>query len=354
MQLREDRVRDFLITVPGLSGQSAMANIVSVAVNETMIKVIFGGQAHQSQSLETLRQHVDQALHKHFPGAQVMTAVTIDKETPKPKPQPANPPGIKHIIAVASGKGGVGKSTTAINLALGLSKLGQRVGILDADIYGPSIPMLMGLSRKPEVTTDKKLVPLTAHGLSCMSIGFLIPEDSPMIWRGPMVQGALMQLLKEVAWGELDVLVVDMPPGTGDAQLSLSQQAVLSGAIIVSTPQDVALIDAKKALNMFHRVGVPILGLIENMSFYQCPKCGDCQNIFGHGGVAITAEKLEIPFLGELPIDLKTREDSDNGTPIALDDTSPMTARYLDIALKVLAELSTRDKPFQPEIIIEE
>ena len=224
-------------------------------------------------------------------------------------------PGIAAIIAVASGKGGVGKSTTALNLALGLRDQGLRVGLLDADIYGPSVPRLTGIREKPQLNADKKMIPITRFGLSIMSIGFLVEEDTAMIWRGPMVMSAITQMLRDVAWGTLDVLVVDMPPGTGDAQLTLAQNVPLKGAIIISTPQDLSLIDARRGLAMFKKVNVPVLGIVENMSYFQCPHCGTRSDIFGHGGARHEAEKLGVPFLGEIPLHMSIRATSDAGTP---------------------------------------
>ena len=257
----------------------------------------------------------------------------------------------KHVIAVASGKGGVGKSTTAINLACAFKGLGMKVGILDADIYGPSLPRLTGIKQKP-TTANNKLVPLEAFGLKVMSIGFLMAEDSPTIWRGPMVMSALEQMLKDVLWGDLDVLVIDMPPGTGDAQLTLSQRAKLAGAVIVSTPQDLALIDARKGLNMFHKVGVPVLGLVENMSYYVCPSCGDRAHIFGHGGAEAEAEKLNLPFLGKIPLEMEIRETADAGTPIVESKPdSPHAQAYLDIAKSVASNLD-QAAPQAPKITI--
>jgi ATP-binding protein involved in chromosome partitioning len=225
-------------------------------------------------------------------------------------------PDVKAIVAVASGKGGVGKSTVAVNLAVSLARAGHRTGLLDADIYGPSLPRMMGLSRKPEVRGDK-MIPLQAWGLSCMSIGFLVDEETPMIWRGPMVMGALEQMMGQVEWGALDILVVDMPPGTGDAQLTMAQRVSLTGAVIVSTPQDIALIDARRGVRMFERVHVPVLGLVENMSFFCCPACGHRAEIFGHGGARKEAARLGTEFLGEVPLLLDIRTASDGGTPIA-------------------------------------
>ena len=257
----------------------------------------------------------------------------------------------KHVIAVASGKGGVGKSTTAINLACAFKALGMSVGILDADIYGPSLPRLTGIKQKP-TTANNKLVPLEAFGLKVMSIGFLMEEDAPTIWRGPMVMSALEQMLKDVLWGDLDVLVIDMPPGTGDAQLTLSQRAKLAGAVIVSTLQDLALIDARKGLNMFHKVGVPVLGLIENMSYFVCPSCGDTSHIFGHGGAEAEASRLSLPFLGKIPLEMEIRETADAGTPIVNSQPdSPHAKAYMDIAKSVVSSLDTA-APQAPKITI--
>jgi ATP-binding protein involved in chromosome partitioning len=227
-------------------------------------------------------------------------------------------PGVRHIVAVASGKGGVGKSTTAVNLAIGLAALGLRIGLLDADIYGPSIPRMLGIRGRPQSPDGQKLLPLANHGIVCMSIGFLVPEDTPTIWRGPMVMSAITQMLRDVEWGALDVLVVDLPPGTGDAQLTMSQNVPLSGAIIVSTPQDIALLDARKGLNMFRKVDVPVFGIVENMSYFICPHCGGRSDIFSHGGARAEAEKLGTDFLGEVPLHIDIRETSDSGNPITV------------------------------------
>ena len=226
------------------------------------------------------------------------------------------PEGVKYIIAVASGKGGVGKSTLTTNIAVSLSKKNIKIGILDADIYGPSQPRMLGIkNEKPQQTENGKITTVDKYGVKCMSIGLLINEDKPMIWRGPMVQGALEQLIKDVDWGELDILFVDMPPGTGDVQLTMSQRVPLTGAIIVSTPQDIALIDARKGLNMFKKVDVPIIGIIENMSYYECPKCNEKTMLFGHGGAKKTAKDMDVPFLGEVPLDIEIRINSDKGQP---------------------------------------
>jgi len=270
--------------------------------------------------------------------------------------QAAGVPGVKAIIAVASGKGGVGKSTTSVNLALALQQQGQTVGILDADIYGPSMPRLLGIADKP--TADGRILkPLEAYGVKIMSMGFLVEEEAPMIWRGPMVISALTQMLREVAWGDLDILVVDMPPGTGDAQLTMAQQVPLAGAIIVSTPQDIALIDARKGLNMFRKVNVPILGIIENMSYFLCPSCGERSDIFGYGGARDEAHRLGVPFLGEVPLHMDIRRHSDGGTPIVVSDPESAHARtYMEIAAatidRLAAESGASAKP-GPKIIID-
>ena len=248
---------------------------------------------------------------------------------------PARVSGVDRIIAIASGKGGVGKSTVASTLAVALARQGRRVGLLDADIYGPSQPRMMGVSKRPASPDGKTIEPLTAHGVTMMSIGLMLKEDEAVIWRGPMLMGALQQLINQVAWGRLDVLVIDLPPGTGDVQLTLAQRTHLTGAIVVSTPQDVALLDARKALDMFDKLKVPVLGLIENMSTYICPNCGHEAHIFGHGGVAAEAVKLNLPFLGELPLNLEVRIAGDAGTPIAATD-SPLAEPYLRLARRLI------------------
>lgn len=251
--------------------------------------------------------------------------------------------GIRSIVAVASGKGGVGKSTVATNLTLALSALGLRVGLLDADVYGPSLPRMMSIRGKPQSKDGKTLIPLENHGVKCMSIGFMVDEDTPTIWRGPMVMSALEQMLRDVAWGELDILVVDMPPGTGDAQLTMAQRVPLTGAVIVSTPQDIALLDARKGLNMFRRVDVPVLGIVENMSYFLCPHCGERSEIFGHGGARHEAERLGVPFLGEVPLHLSIRVAGDAGTPIvAAEPESPHSLAFAAVADAVWQDVAAR------------
>ena len=262
-------------------------------------------------------------------------------------------PDVGAIIAVASGKGGVGKSTVAVNLAVSLAGQGHRTGLLDADIYGPSLPRMLGLSRKPEVRGDR-MVPVDAWGLKAMSIGFLVEEETPMIWRGPMVMGALEQMMGQVEWGALDILVVDMPPGTGDAQLTLSQRVALAGAVIVSTPQDIALIDARRGVRMFEKVRVPVLGLVENMSVFCCPNCGHRAEIFGHGGARQEAHRLGTAFLGEVPLLLDVRTSGDAGTPISASAPDSDAGRAFDaIARRVWETLSSRKPSAGPRIVIE-
>jgi ATP-binding protein involved in chromosome partitioning len=265
-------------------------------------------------------------------------------------------PGVGAIVAVASGKGGVGKSTVAANLALGLRANGLRVGVLDADIYGPSMPRMLGISGRPRSRDGKTLIPMENYGLKCMSMGFLVPEDTPMIWRGPMVMSALQQMLREVEWGELDIMIADMPPGTGDAQLTMAQQVPLAGAVIVSTPQDIALLDARKGLNMFRKVDVPVLGIVENMSYFLCPHCGGRSEIFSHGGARQEADRLGTEFLGEVPLDLEIRETSDGGTPITVSNPdNPHALVFRRMAARIWEKVAGEDaeRRAPPRIVIE-
>ncbi|MFL6817988.1 MAG: Mrp/NBP35 family ATP-binding protein [Bradyrhizobium sp.] len=280
------------------------------------------------------------APHRHGPGVQPVSSHRPPQSATSPMAKRSEIPGVAAVIAVASGKGGVGKSTTAVNLALGLRDLGLRVGLLDADIYGPSVPRLTGLREKPQLNDERKMIPLQRFGLAIMSIGFLVEEDTAMIWRGPMVMSAITQMLRDVAWGTLDILVVDMPPGTGDAQLTLAQNVPLKGAVIISTPQDLSLIDARRGLAMFKKVDVPVLGIVENMSYFQCPHCGTRSDIFGHGGARQEAERLGVPFLGEIPLHMSVRVTSDSGTPIVESEPDgPYAALYREIGGKVRGQL---------------
>jgi ATP-binding protein involved in chromosome partitioning len=316
---------------------------------------------------EPVRKRAEDAV-RAIPGVQsALIALTAERKpgaAPAHAPQPGaraargeanvGVPGVEAIIAVASGKGGVGKSTTAVNLALGLRDLGLKVGILDADIYGPSMPKLLAIRERPQTIGGNRLRPITRYGMTVMSIGFLIDEETPMIWRGPMVISALTQMLREVEWGELDVMVVDMPPGTGDAQLTMAQQVPLKGAVIVSTPQDLALIDARRGIAMFRRVNVPVLGIVENMSYYLCPQCGTRSDIFGHGGARREAERLGVPFLGEVPLHMDIREKSDAGLPVvATDPDGPHAKLYRDIAAKVRDQIKGAAARTAPKIVIE-
>ena len=298
-------------------------------------------QARAAAGTAAARGHAHAHGHSHS-HAPAPAAAAQPGTGPKPM---AEVPGVKTLIAVASGKGGVGKSTVAVNLALGLQAAGKKVGILDADIYGPSQPRLLGLKGQPQVVKGKTLKPMQGYGLKAMSMGFMVDEETPVIWRGPMVVGALNQMLRDVAWGEdgeLDVLIIDMPPGTGDVQLTMAQQVPLSGAVIVSTPQDLALIDARKGLAMFRKVGVPVLGIVENMSTFICPKCGERSDIFGHGGAEAEAQRLGVPFLGAVPLDMDVRLRSDNGQPITATLPDSQHAQiFRDIALRTWAELET-------------
>lgn len=279
-----------------------------------------------------------EALLKNSPGVtSVQIALTAQRKAKAHNPSREGIPGVKHIIAVASGKGGVGKSTTAVNLAGALQTMDLKVGILDADVYGPSLPRLLGINQKPTSDDGKIMNPIEVHGLKCMSMGFMMDEKTPAIWRGPMVQSAFRQMLRQVKWGEIDVLVIDLPPGTGDVQLTLAQTVLLSGAIIVSTPQDLALIDARKGLEMFLKVSVPVLGFVENMSYFICPHCEGRSEIFEHGGVHKEAQALGIPLLAEIPLHMSIRETSERGTPIvfAFPD-SPEAHAYQGLAEKVM------------------
>jgi ATP-binding protein involved in chromosome partitioning len=314
--------------------------------------------------LEPLRKAAEAAVEA-LPGIVSVTAVLTAEAAPRAAPPqaPASAarakaglvPGAKSIVAVASGKGGVGKSTVAANLALALRANGLSVGVLDADIYGPSMPRMLGISGRPSSADGKILRPMENYGIKCMSIGFLVPEDTAMIWRGPMVMSALQQMLRDVDWGELDIMIVDMPPGTGDAQLTMAQQVALAGAVIVSTPQDIALIDARRGLQMFNKVNVPVLGIIENMSYFLCPHCGGRSEIFSHGGARSEAARLGVEFLGEVPLDLAIRETSDEGRPIAVSQPgSPNAQLFREIAARLWQKLSGADTPVRapPRITI--
>jgi len=382
-EISEIAVRKVLETVINpVTGRNVVESgmVGGIATRAGHVAVTLTVDPAQGASLEPLRQACEQAV-RAMPDVLSATAVMTAERPAAPAPPPpgraqASPgraqghghshgpagkgqpvpgggridvPGVKHIIAVASGKGGVGKSTTAVNLALGLVANGVATGLLDADIYGPSMPRMLGVKEKPESADGKMLKPIERYGLRTMSIGYIVNEETPMIWRGPMVSSALEQMLRDVQWGELDVLVVDMPPGTGDAQLTLAQRVALSGAVIVSTPQDIALIDARKGLAMFRKVAVPVLGIVENMSYFLCPHCGERSEIFGHGGAREEAAKLEVPFLGEIPLHLDIRTTSDSGHPIVVSQPDSAHAQaYKNIAGRVWKQLSAPSRGARP------
>ncbi len=325
----------------------------------------------EGERMEPLRKQAEQAVlaltgvssvtavltaHDEAPAAGGARQARQQEQAPQPQGQQGMAPGVKHIIAVASGKGGVGKSTTATNLALAFARQGHATGILDADIYGPSQPRMMGVSGRPQSPDGKRLKPMENYGVKVMSMGFLVAEDTPMIWRGPMVQSAIQQMLRDVDWGELDVLVVDMPPGTGDAQLTLAQQVPLSGAVIITTPQDIALLDAKKGLNMFRKVDVPVFGIVENMSYFLCPHCGGRSDIFAAGGGRRESERLGTDLLGEIPLDMVIRETSDGGQPVVISHPDSGHAKaYMRIAEGIWRKLtggSATERKQAPNIVM--
>ena len=353
----------------------ALGMISGIVVKGSNVGFAIEVEPAEAKAMEPLRKACEAAV-RNLPGVTSCTAVLTAERAPGGRGPAAAPPdlgaprhahggggqpqrplvpGVKAIVAVASGKGGVGKSTTAVNIAMGLASIGQRVGLLDADIYGPSIPRMVGVAGRPGTSDGKKLRPMESYGVKSMSMGYLVDEESPMIWRGPMVQSAIQQMLGDVEWGELDVLVVDLPPGTGDAQLTMAQKVPLTGAVIVSTPQDIALLDARKAINMFRKVDVPILGIVENMSYFCCPNCGHRAEIFAHGGARACAAQFGVDFLAEIPLDLRIRETSDDGKPIvATEPRSHQAEVYRNLALSIRDKLATgtggRARPF-PKIV---
>ena len=370
-----DELREALRAIADpASGKDIVAAglIEGIELRGSLVQVALLTDRAHAAAMEPVRREVE-ALLARQPGITNASAVLTAHKAQAAPAAPAAPahaaghghghgqkpqlllPEVKAIVAVASGKGGVGKSTVAVNLAVALAQAGHRIGLLDADIYGPSLPRMLGLSRKPDVRGDK-MIPLQAWGLSCMSIGFLVDEETPMIWRGPMVMGALEQMMGQVEWGALDVLVVDMPPGTGDAQLTMAQRVALTGAVIVSTPQDIALIDARRGVRMFERTRVPVLGLVENMSFFCCPACGHRSEVFGHGGARLEAQRLGTEFLGEVPLLLDIRTASDAGTPItAAAPESDGAKAFAALAERVWAKVSGAGvaRSSGPRIVVE-
>jgi ATP-binding protein involved in chromosome partitioning len=381
--ITERQILDALSTVPDPDKGAdivSLGMVSGIVIRDGNVAFALEVEPERGPRLEPLRKAAEKAVEP-LPGVLSVTAVLTAQAAPRGRssaqpvaapahgraaPRPAGPasvrtqrgavPGVGAIVAVASGKGGVGKSTVAANLALALKANGLRVGVLDADIYGPSMPRMLGISGRPSSPDGKRLTPMENYGVRCMSMGFLVPEDKPMIWRGPMVMSALQQMLREVNWGELDIMVVDMPPGTGDAQLTMAQQVPLAGAVIVSTPQDIALLDARKGLNMFRQVEVPVLGIIENMSYFLCPHCGGRSEIFSHGGARLEAERLGTEFLGEVPLDLQIRETSDDGRPITVSDPdNPHSLVFRHIAARIWEKVAGADAVGRapPRIVIE-
>ncbi len=356
-----------LQSVVGPDGKTPLPEAGTVAgltIKDGKVYLSLSVEPQQAAALEPMRLAAEQALRRLAGVSSALVSLTSQKPVAAgetrlaarrapPATRSIGIPGIERIIAVASGKGGVGKSTTAVNLALALASLGWRIGVLDCDIFGPSLPRLFNLKARPEVE-NRLIQPLHAYGVKAMSIGFMVNEEEPMVWRGPMVMAAVQQMLREVAWGELDCLVVDMPPGTGDAQLTLAQNVALAGAVIVSTPQDLALVDARRGISMFNKVDVPVLGVVENMSYFLCPHCGSRSDIFAHGGARHEAERLGVPFLGEIPLALSIRETSDAGKPIVVaEPQSPYAIAYRDIAAQIRAMLEKGRTKAAPKILIE-
>jgi ATP-binding protein involved in chromosome partitioning len=358
-QPTEERVRALLATIiDPHTGQDLVAGGavkgVGVDGDNVAVEILLG---YPAQTFVDELSHRVRSIVQAQGFANVSVSVGSRVHAHKVQKELTPLPNVKNIIAVASGKGGVGKSTTAVNLALALVAEGAKVGVLDADIYGPSIPRMLGVSGKPDTKDGQHLEPKLAHGVQAMSIGFMIEEDTPMIWRGPMVTQALTQLLNETNWVDLDYLIIDLPPGTGDIQLTLCQRVPVSGALIVTTPQDIALLDAKKALKMFEKVDVPVLGIVENMALHTCSQCGHTEHVFGAGGGEKMAQQYGVPLLGSLPLDIHIREQADGGKPsVAADPASAVAASYREIARKTAAQLSlhARSKSIQfPKIVIQ-
>jgi ATP-binding protein involved in chromosome partitioning len=329
------------VKYPGFTRDIVSFGMVrDIEVGSAGVTVTVSVTAQNPEAVETLTAEIRDVVQR-FSGLPVEVVVqTPEPARPRGPRGPQGVPGVRHIVAVASGKGGVGKSTVAANLALALHGLGHRVGLLDADVYGPSIALMLGLRERPQTTEDERIIPLERHGIKVISMALFVGEATPIIWRGPMVNKLLTQFLRDVQWGELDYLIIDLPPGTGDAQLTIVQQVPLSGGVIVTTPQDVALLDVKRGVTMFQQVNAPVLGVIENMSFHVCPGCGDRAELFGHGGGAAMARQFDLPLLGTLPLVRAVREAADAGTPIvAAQPGHPQSQAFLDLARRVVEEV---------------
>ena len=360
MAYSEDQIKELLKEVVDPNTSDNLINdksikSISIKDDHLEIKVLLGYPA--KSQIEEIKDLITNQIKKALPKAHLTIDIDFRITSHTAQKGIALIPGVKNIIAVASGKGGVGKSTTAVNLALALSAEGARVGILDADIYGPSQPQMLGIYSKPESKDGKSMEPIMAHNIQAMSIGFLVDTETPMVWRGPMVTGTLEQLLKETRWDNLDYLVVDLPPGTGDIQLTLSQKVPVTGAIIVTTPQDIALLDARRGLKMFEKVNIPIIGIVENMAIHTCSKCGNEEHIFGSGGAEKMCQDYGVSLLGSLPLDIKIREQSDNGNPIVVADPESSAAKtYKKIARLTAIKVSKLAHDYSnkfPNIVIQ-
>ncbi len=341
------------VKYPGFNRDIVSFGIIrDVEVGSTGVTVILALTTTREEIVAKIREAVTAAVSR-MPGVSAVHVTLTAPESPQRRAAsgPAGVPGVRHVIAVASGKGGVGKSTVATNLALAVAAMGHAVGLLDADVYGPSVPLMLGLRERPRSTEDRRIIPLERYGLKVISLGLFIEDRTPVVWRGPMINKLLTQFLREVDWGELDYLVLDLPPGTGDAQLTITQQVPLTGGVIVTTPQDVALLDVKRSVTMFQQVNAPVLGVIENMSYHICSGCGDRAELFGHGGGEKMARQFGVPFLGEIPLVREIREAGDTGKPIvAADPQHPQSQAFRGIAARIISEIAARPEQALPTI----